>query len=506
MLSTTIESGSQTDTEDFGRQLSMWLKPGFAILLRGDLGSGKSTLARSIIRALAAHLPELDVPSPSFSLLNQYDMTRVPIAHVDLYRLDQASAVEELGLSEILIDHAVIVEWPEHLPPSFSTHCLIIAFSGDGEKRSLQCQFSGQWEAAWQRHLAINAFLARHNWQAETRSFLEGDASSRRYEMLTGPTRQALLMDMPHRPDGPPVRNGLPYSAIAHLAEGLSAVIGVNRQLRDFHYSAPEVYGHDITQGLAVIELLDGAVYGKMRQSGVDMNAPMLAAVDVLADMAHKHWPIENVIDANLSRIIPHYDQGAMLIEVDLILSWYFPYRMGKPASEELQQSFANVWLRLFPKLVTDHPVWVMRDYHSPNLLWLPEREGLQRVGIIDSQDAVMGHPAYDLVSLLQDARLDIPEAETTMLYQHYEVCRKSKGGFDSKDFARAYAILGAQRATKILGIFARLAKRDGKPGYLRHMPRVARYLLQNLDHPELHELKLWFSNNLPDVFHEVAR
>lgn len=506
MLSLTVECGSQAETEDFGRQLSMWLKPGFTVLLQGDLGSGKSTLARSIIRALAPQLPQLEVPSPSFSLVNQYDVTRIPLAHVDLYRLDQVSAVEELGLSEVLIDHAVIVEWPALLPDHFSANCLKIQISGSGEKRTLQCRFSGQWKAAWQRHLVINEFLARHNWQAETRSFLEGDASSRRYELLTGYARQALLMDMPQRPDGPPVRNGLPYSAIAHLAEGLAAVIGVNQQLRDFHFSAPEVYAYDNAQGLAVIELFEGAVYGNMRQTGVDMTAPMLVAVDVLADMARQNWPLENKIDDTLSRIIPCYDQDALLIEVDLILSWYYPYRKATPASAELHQSFADVWLKLFPKLATDHPVWVMRDYHSPNLLWLPERAGLQRVGIIDSQDAVMGHPAYDLVSLIQDARLDIPETESTMLYMHYETCRENQGAFNSEDFARAYAILGAQRATKILGIFARLAKRDSKPAYLRHLPRVARYLLQNLNHPELQDLKLWFSTNLPDVFNEETQ
>ena len=503
MLSRTITSASQADTEHFGRSLSLWLRPGFLILLRGDLGSGKSTLARAIIRAMAPQVQNLDVPSPSFSLLNTYDMTRVLLAHADLYRLEEKSAVEELGLAELLKDHAVIIEWPELLPGDFCANTLSISLSGQGDARQLQCAFSGQWAPAWQRHEAIEEFLAAKSWSSETRSFLEGDASLRRYELVRGPQRHALLMDMPQRPDGPPVRNGLPYSAIAHLAEGLAAVIGVNQQLRAFGYNAPDVYGYDLAQGFALIEGLGEAVYGKMRDRGDNMTAPMRAAVEVLADMATKDWPSENRVDYQHTRLMPSYDEEAMLIEVDLILSWYYPYRRNTVASSELQQSFAAVWQDLFPQLETTHPVWVMRDYHSPNLLWLPERKGLERVGIIDSQDAVLGHPAYDLVSLIQDARLDIPKSEAEMLYAYYEDLRRAQGAFDAEKFATAYAVLGAQRATKILGIFARLAKRDGKPGYLRHMPRVAGYLRQNLKHPRLHKLKQWYEINLPEIFAE---
>jgi len=143
-------------------------------------------------------------------------------------------------------------------------------------------------------------------------------------------------------------------------------------------------------------------------------------------------------------------------------------------------------------------PVWTLRDYHSPNLLWLPERKGLRRVGIIDTQDCVMGHPAYDLVSMLQDARVDIDFNRADELFDHYCGLRAAQGQFDAREFSRAFAILGAQRATKILGIFARLFKRDGKPIYLNHIPRVARYLKRNLEHADLAVLKSWYDRNLP--------
>ena len=173
--------------------------------------------------------------------------------------------------------------------------------------------------------------------------------------------------------------------------------------------------------------------------------------------------------------------------------------------------SFENIWKQLLPLAQQKIPQIVMRDFHSPNLLWLPERQGIFRVGLIDTQDAVMGHAAYDLVSMIQDARVDIPEHLSEKTFQHYIACRtnspvqianelKNQKSFSESNFRTAYAVLGAQRATKILGIFARLNKRDGKPAYLKHMPRISRYLNQNIQHPALVSLKDWFEGNMPEA------
>jgi aminoglycoside/choline kinase family phosphotransferase len=143
-------------------------------------------------------------------------------------------------------------------------------------------------------------------------------------------------------------------------------------------------------------------------------------------------------------------------------------------------------------------PTWVLRDYHSPNLLWLPERDNVARIGILDFQDAMMGPAAYDLASLLQDARVDVPEPLEVALFSRYVRGRLYDQRFDAAGFARIYATLAAQRATKILGIFARLDRRDGKPQYLRHIPRLLRYLNRSLAHPDLAPLKAWYAANLP--------
>ena len=141
-----------------------------------------------------------------------------------------------------------------------------------------------------------------------------------------------------------------------------------------------------------------------------------------------------------------------------------------------------------------------MRDFHSPNIIWLGERAGIARVGIIDFQDAVLGPAAYDLVSLLQDARVDVPEALELALADplHQGAAARPTSQFDPASFAELYAIMSAQRNTRLLGTFARLNRRDGKPQYLRHQPRIWTYLSRSLAHPALSALREWYAANVP--------
>jgi len=493
-----VTTYSPAETEALARRLSLWVRPGFLILLSGDLGSGKSTFARAFIRALAGGRNDFDIPSPTFTLVQSYEETRLPVFHADLYRLKSADEAEELGLADLLQSGAGLVEWPEKLPAGLTPDSLRLSFSGTGESRTIAIQPEGAWVKALARDAEIESFVAG---LSATRNFLEGDASSRRYEWLdTADGTRPILMDMPTRPDGPPVRNGKPYSAIAHLAEGLPAVVAVNTVLADRGYSAPRIMKADLKGGLALIENLGARVYGRMLLAGEDMTEPMLAAAEVLADMARHDWPADVPAGGGISHHVAPYDADALLIEADLLPSWFWPYLHGKAAPAGVNDSFAAIWSKLIPLAQPKRPQWVLRDYHSPNLLWIPEREGLKRVGLIDTQDAVMGHGAYDLVSMTQDARVDIPDGLAARTVEHYLALRKSDAAFDRDAFLTAYAVLGAQRATKILGIFARLSKRDGKHGYLRHMPRVSRALARNLEHPALLPLRQWYLEHLPEA------
>jgi tRNA threonylcarbamoyl adenosine modification protein YjeE len=490
--------------ENFAAELSLFARPGMVLLLKGDLGAGKSTFARAFIRALAAGQC-FDIPSPTFTLVQTYDETRIAVAHADLYRIASVEELGELGLDELLTTHVLAVEWPEKILDWPIADRLLVELSGSGSSRDAVITAAGAWEQALNRNDAIISFLATTRWKDAERRFFEGDASFRRYETLHLADQQAVLMDMPARPDGPPVRNGLPYSAVAHLADDMRAVIAVNTVLVQRGYSAPRSEAHELASGFAVMEDLGRKVFGRMVLAGEDMREPMEMAVEVLAGMAWQDWPSEVPLDAGVYRV-PLYDIDAQMIEVDLLPAWFWPYVTDSIIPAAALAAFEALWRGLLPLTQQGQRVWTLRDYHSPNLLWLPEREEQKRVGLIDTQDCLMGHPAYDLASLLQDARVDIAFPEADRLFEHYCALREDDPEFDRESFEAAYCILGAQRATKILGIFARLSKRDGKHGYLRHIPRVSRYLERNLAHPSLHDLKAWFDRYLPASRRERAQ
>jgi N-acetylmuramate 1-kinase len=500
MTMVVFNAASVIATETLAARLSLWVKPGFVLALQGDLGAGKSTFARAFIRAVANN-PELDVPSPTFSLLQSYDELRVPLAHVDLYRLSSAADVMELGLTELTSSHALLIEWPERMQGQvLSPHVLDVTLTGSGDSRDIEISASGGWEVALARDTALQEFLAGGPYKNYARRFLLGDASSRRYETLSSGGKLELLMDMPGRPDGPPIRHGKHYSALARLADTIESVVAINRHLHALGYSAPRVHASDLDHGFAVMEWLEGDVHGTMMLRGDNVTEPMLAAVDVLVDMARHTWP--RVVEAGDGRLhrIPDFDLDALLIETDLLPSWFWPQLHGVAAPQSLHDSFEAEWRSLLPHVFAGPTMWVLRDFHSPNLIWMPQRHGLQCTGLIDTQDTVMGHAAYDVASLLQDARCDVAVDLQDHLYTAYIKRRSDAGGFDAAEFARSYAILGAQRASRLLGTFTRLSKRDGKHQYLKHRPRVARYLVQNLAHPELASLRRWYEINLPQV------
>ena len=177
--------------------------------------------------------------------------------------------------------------------------------------------------------------------------------------------------------------------------------------------------------------------------------------------------------------------------------SW--PALNGKPTPEAVREEFLALWRPLLAAAAKADTGWTLRDFHSPNLMWQPDRDGIGRVGVLDFQDALLGPKAYDLVSLLQDARLDVPEPlEATLLDRYCSARAAQNQHFSSDDFRSLYATLGAQRNSKILGIFSRLAKRDGKRSYLAHIPRVAHYLERDLSHPDLADLRRWYMRELP--------
>ncbi len=349
------------------------------------------------------------------------------------------------------------------------------------------------------RETARRAFLDAHGWGEAAISPLAGDASTRIYFRLARNGERAVLMDAPPGPDGPPLASGKPYSAVAHIAEDMRPFAAVARHLSSLGLSAPELLAQDLDQGFLLLEDLGDAVYGPEIDAGRNEAELYGAAVDVLAHL-HGHAAPEPLAcgDDGPAHTVPPFDDDAVLIEAGLLPQWYARLALGAEMGGSALDAFEAAWREVIPAARADTEALLLRDYHSPNLLWLPEREGVERVGVIDFQDALIGPAAYDVVSLLQDARRTVaPEIETELL-AHYVAARAGAGNFEEDAFRTAYAVMGAQRNTKIIGIFARLWLRDGKPRYLAHIPRLADYLARDLSHPALAPVAAWYEAHLP--------
>jgi aminoglycoside/choline kinase family phosphotransferase len=306
-------------------------------------------------------------------------------------------------------------------------------------------------------------------------------------------------MNAPARPDGPPVRDGKSYSAIAHLAESVLPYVAMARGLREQNLSAPEIVYADLEAGLLLVEDLgdERVVNGDPPQWSAERHE---AAVDVLLHLHARKLPDRLQVAPHLEYRIPDYDTDAFLIEAELLLDWYLP-RLGAAIAAEARSEFRGLWREALSLAMQAERTWVLRDYHSPNLLWLPQRNEIARVGVLDFQDALMGPPAYDMASLLQDARVDVSEkTELALLGRYVRARRANDPEFDPSLFIKSYVTVAAQRASKILGIFARLDARDGKPQYLRHMPRVWSYLQRSLAHPVLGPLNSWYGDHVPSL------
>jgi tRNA threonylcarbamoyl adenosine modification protein YjeE len=476
------------------------LRQGDWVCLIGDLGAGKTTLARAIVRDVLGE-PDAEVPSPTFSLVQGYETGSVPILHCDLYRLADAGEATELGLWEAASRGAVLIEWAERAPSIHPDDRLEIRL-GDadaGRARLIELTGHGHWQTRVERLAAIRALLDRAGWADALARPLSGDASTRRYLRLVRGDETALLMDAARQPDGPPIRDGKPYSRIAHLAEDVRPFVAVARHLRSLGLAVPEITAMDLDAGLLLIEDLGDRIYGAELERGAHMRGLWSAAADALLVLRRAPAPGPLPIGDGSDHIVPAFDLPAMQIEAELLLEWYLPALVGQPAEPALRQSFLAAWQPVFDRLSVAPARLVLRDFHSPNLIALPDRAGAARVGIIDFQDALIAHPAYDLVSLLQDARLDVPvDVETELLAYYEDQAAAAEPDFDRAAFEFAYRAMGAQRNTKILGIFARLARRDGKPRYLAHIPRIWRYLERDLAHPGLANLRAWYDEHLP--------
>jgi tRNA threonylcarbamoyl adenosine modification protein YjeE len=495
----TVTLPNQQALSGFVKDIAGALEPGDLVTLSGDLGAGKTTFARALIRFLAGD-EAVEVPSPTFTFLQTYGLPRFSLVHSDLYRISGIGDLAELGFDDLPDGAVVLLEWPDRaadlLPPDRFDISFTLAPELGEEGRTVRVTGFGTFAIRAERIPLIRDFLEEAGYASATRIRMQGDASTRMFERLVLDGQTTIFMNAPPKPDGPPVRDGKPYSAIAHLAEDTIPYVAMAKGLRERNLSAPDILHADPAHGLLIMEDL-----GQELVVSGDPPAPIEtryeAALDLLISLHRRKLPETLPVAPHLEYHLPRYDIDAFMIEAELLLDWYLAE--SKPPARETRQSFVTLWRDALAPIYETPPSWVLRDYHSPNLMWLNDRDDVARVGVLDFQDALIGPPAYDVASLLQDARVDVPEhMEVALLSRYVRARRSDNPNFDVAAFTRLYSTLAAQRATKILGIFARLNRRDGKPQYLRHMPRIWNYLQRSLSHPALKSLKGWYDANVP--------
>ncbi|UWP89005.1 aminoglycoside phosphotransferase family protein [Aliiroseovarius crassostreae] len=310
------------------------------------------------------------------------------------------------------------------------------------------------------------AFLNENGLSAAPRTPLAGDASSRRYERVADKDRSLVLMDDP-----------------SDTGQSLTAFLHMTAHLRQLNLSAPEIIAVDLPHGFALLEDLGDTVFAREVLRDPTLELPLYLAATELFEPLHHTPPPEG---------IPHYGPSEMAQATDLAFLWY-QADMQSVLSAEAKAVMSN--LETLLRQLSAPTVLSLRDYHAENLLWLPDREGPARVGLLDYQDAVATHPIYDLVSLIRDARRDVHPDIANQCLSHFATMK----GMSTEDTRFAAALIAVQRNLRILGIFARLSRQMGKPGYVDLIPRVWRMLLQDLDHPELSGLKTQLRPLLPD-------
>ena len=296
-------------------------------------------------------------------------------------------------------------------------------------------------------HDTASDFLAKNGLKSALRKPLDGDASNRRYERINSSDKSHMLMI------APPGK------------EDVRPFIKVGKILRNNGLHAPEIIAEDPENGFLLLEDMGDDLYSRVLHTNNNELELYKLAIEVLEAL-----PIE----ADL----PEYTIQKLVEESLLFIDWF--------AIEAQRDEFISIMHNILAQLDNSKKILVMRDYHADNLIWLPNELGLSRVGLLDFQDALIGHPAYDIVSLLEDARRDVGKETVTKILAGRNM-----------DFIRDYFILGAQRNLKIIGIFNRLKKRDGKENYMKFLPRVWAHLKGDLEHPAMEPLKEWMEKNV---------
>lgn len=466
MIELTKHCPTPEATEQLAADIAPYLLPSDVIGLQGYLGAGKSHFARALIRALGSKQKHL--PSPTFTLIQVYDDTRMPVAHTDFYRLSAPEEADELNLEPFLKHGLTLIEWPENAPHVMPKTTLWIHFDDDGHGRKVTLKGEG-----WDKRFGLFAAECRRASTEKGRlKYLEDttgkrgqlvtpvsdDASFRSYWRVRGEENCRILMDAP-----PPIEN-------------LPLFVEIGKFLETVGVHSPHVYHMDGKKGYAMIEDMGKYTFFDAMNHGADLLTLYEKAVDVLIHLANTtRGPVGD------------YTEAQFLDEASVFCDWYMPVTNGHATHTADRQQFRDIMAGFYKTVMAVPHTTMLKDYHCQNLMLLGKPEDVKKgsskakiaeniadVGVLDFQDAKIGPVTYDLASLLYDVRFDVPEHVHDVLIDRLLAGLDQK--IDRQTFMVAMRLIEIQNLLRIAGVFSRLAFRDGKKHYLDFMPRLWRH------------------------------
>ncbi len=503
-------------------QLACYIYAGDNVFVIGDSHVGKTFFIHELISHLCDEPATLSYTSTAktgavkYNLadngcVNYYDFSNISDSH-DIRYEQLTSNDYDINLFECadpICDGTVI------------PHISVSIVARKGEMCTISIEASAQYASRMKRFCYFIEFLQLHNIDDAICKNVAGDATARKYYRIIPNSKQISQTGLKNKP----LANNLivmsdethlpsdygtnPDSYIDLSKTTITSFCAIAKKLHNAGVTVPKIHAADITNMFLLLEDFGSNRFGADFFAQSDVESGYQSAMDMLLHLAELSY--EKDIDMEFTTKNPRltsthsythqinrYSLDNYAEDLTVLLDWYYPEIHKHEASIFLRETFTDIWKPHLEALIKDKIVLSLRDFHSPNMFWLPEKKGIERIGVIDFQDAYYGHMAYDLVSLLMDARFDLPkEYHDKWLYDYVKKAARCIDNFNEEEFLLNYWRIGAQRNSRILGVFIRLLRRDNKDGYIKNIPRVWRYLMYCLSHPGLHDLKQWYELHL---------
>ena len=489
MISDSYISRDLSDLEKFVRELSPLLIKGDVVALNGQIGSGKTTLAKLLINNLT-QTPIEDIISPTFTLCQTYNRDALEIVHYDFYRIESEVELLEIDLHESLKDKICIIEWANKFSDLLPKDRIEILIECANTERVYNITPLGRFKEAIININKMENFLCNLDIKFTELKKLPGDASNRKYFRVIRPDDTMILMDATQEND---------IRGKTGLSNGVDDFIVIGEYLDSIDVRVPKLIARNKIDNMILEEDLGEYCYTDIltKDNYRKLYSPAIKTLIHISDIKHP----KNISKDSNPHYLQDFDLDIYLNEAEIFIDYYWPFINGKICSADEKQEFILIMAGVHSNL-TDDKTLMLRDFHSPNLMFLENESGFKKCAVIDFQDALFGHPLYDLVSLTNDARYTINEDHEKYLIELYKKDFSFNNfQFDNFSFMQQYQILGVQRSIKILGIFARIAILESNQNYLVHMPRVINYIKRIMHSGSIPELTKWLNRNFKETF-----